>query len=96
MKLLYAHFVKYVLTLLLFFLFIVPVSAVASVIILLIVPISTFIGTVNQMTTSLMDTLDKEISKMIVINEIKKVKDKYIRKCLNMDIELIEWLLILL
>ena len=79
MKLLYAHFVKYVLTLLLFFLFIVPVAAVASAIILLIVPIATFIGTVNQMTISLMDTLDKEISKMIVINEIKKVKDKYIK-----------------
>ena len=79
MKLLYAHFVKYVLTLLLFFLFIVPVAAVASAVILVIVPISTFIGTVNQMTTSLMDTLDKEISKMIVINEIKKVKDKYIK-----------------
>ena len=74
MKLLYAHFVKYVLTLLLFFLFIVPVAAVASAIILLIVPISTFIGTVNQMTTSLMDTLDKEISKMFldIIEKTKK------------------------
>ena len=79
MKLLYVHFVKYVITFLCFFLFIVPFAAVVSAVILVIVPIATFIGIVNELTATVMNTLDKEISKLIVINKIREVKQKYIK-----------------
>ena len=79
MKLLYVHFVKYVITFLCFFLFIVPFAAVVSALVLVIVPIATFIGTVNELTATVMNTLDKEISKLIVINKIREVKQKYIK-----------------
>ena len=79
MKLLYVHFVKYVITLLCFFLFIVPFAAVVSALVLVIVPIATFIGIVNELTASVMNTLDKEISKLIVINKIREIKQKYIK-----------------
>ena len=79
MKLLYVHFVKYVITFLCFFLFIVPFAAVVSALVLVIVPIATFIGIVNELTATVMNTLDKEISKLIVINKIREVKQKYIK-----------------
>ena len=79
MKLLYVHFVKYVITFLCFFLFIVPFAAVVSAVVLVIVPIATFIGIVNELTATVMNTLDKEISKLIVINKIREVKQKYIK-----------------
>ena len=79
MKLLYAHFVKYLLSMIAFFVVIVPGAALGSVVILVTVPIAPFIGIVNNMTSSILNALDHEIDKSIVINKIKEVREKYIK-----------------
>jgi uncharacterized membrane protein len=67
------------LTLLCFFLFIVPFAALVSAIILVIVPVATFIGTVNELTVRVMNAFDQEISKIMVINKIREVREKYFK-----------------
>ena len=79
MKLLYLYVVKYFLTLLCFFLFIVPFAALVSAIILVTVPVATFIGTVNELTVRVMNAFDQEISKIMVINKIREVREKYFK-----------------